>query len=116
MYKMLFLFGYLLFCNQVYCADFKFQFLPDKTVIKFADRNQKSDKKETITFRNRTKLKIVLQIIRGRKVIKGVNVDPGRTRAISINKSGKQSTAVRMVQPAADLIELKYIGRQVEIP
>ena len=116
MVRILYSFFLFLFCNEAYCADFNFQFFPDKTLIKFAKPSQKSDKRETITFRNRTKLKVVLQIIQGRKVIRGVNVDPRRTRSISINKSGNNITAVRMVQPAADLVELKYIGRQVEIP
>ena len=69
-----------------------------------------------IVLENKLAINLVVQVIRDNEIVGNISVAPNKVGNLNVNKLNKSKYFVRTVQPASELIELKFNGRQVEIP
>lgn len=104
------------FSNLANAAQFGLSYFPDKVAINFPEKKMETDKEATFIIENKLMTNLVVQILENQTVVGNRIILANQTNNIIIKHDKKNKYFVRTIQPALELIELKFIGRKIEIP
>lgn len=104
------------FCFSAHPAQFGLSYYSEKVAINYPEKKMLNDKYATLIIENKMMSNLVLQVLREDRVVGNRIVQANQTNNLIVEHDKKYKYFVRTVQPALELIELKFTGRKIEIP